>query len=253
MTDERCRPAPTAQRGWLTLYAVAFVTMLVAGALAGHRRSGLPDEHGPALVLERAVRCSRSCCPSWRSWFRGDDEEAQAQVRRERGCAGPDGGGLHVERRRDLDRWAVRLTDADTGAVGLARIGRPSRWTRSTPARPRPPAPCRSCAWRPSPCPPRTAPLRRRPRPRSPRWSARSRSVRERDYLEPVVAEPVTSQRIADELTDAFDATYPKAFYDRRTVAWQTIGVIPGGRDDPRGAAGVPDRPGGGVLQPRRR
>ena len=52
--------------------------------------------------------------------------------------------------------------------------------------------------------------------------------VRERDYLEPVVAEPVTSQRIADELTDAFDATYPKAFYDRRTVAWQTIGVIPG-------------------------
>ncbi len=51
--------------------------------------------------------------------------------------------------------------------------------------------------------------------------------VRDRDYLQPVVAEPATSERIADELTDAFDATYPKAFYDRRTVAWQTIGVIP--------------------------
>jgi hypothetical protein len=52
-------------------------------------------------------------------------------------------------------------------------------------------------------------------------------AVRGRDYLEPVVAEPVTSERIADELTNAFDDTYPKAFYDRRTVAWQTIGVIP--------------------------
>ena len=35
------------------------------------------------------------------------------------------------------------------------------------------------------------------------------------------------ADEIADDLTAAFDDTYPKAFYDRRTVAWQTIGVIP--------------------------
>jgi hypothetical protein len=52
-------------------------------------------------------------------------------------------------------------------------------------------------------------------------------AVRGLDYLKPVAAEPVTAERIADELTSAFDETYPKAFYDRRTVAWQTIGVIP--------------------------
>ena len=52
-------------------------------------------------------------------------------------------------------------------------------------------------------------------------------SVRGLEYLKPVVAEPVTQERIAEELTEAFDATYPKAFYDRRTAAWQTIGVIP--------------------------
>ena len=70
----------------------------------------------------------------------------------------------------------------------------------------------------------------RRPAPTSPEIAEVERqveAVRGLDYLEPVVAEPVTAERIADELTDAFDATYPKAFYDRRTVAWQTIGVIP--------------------------
>ncbi len=52
-------------------------------------------------------------------------------------------------------------------------------------------------------------------------------SVRGLEYLKPVVAEPVSQERIAEELTDAFDATYPKEFYDRRTAAWQAIGVIP--------------------------
>ena len=52
-------------------------------------------------------------------------------------------------------------------------------------------------------------------------------SVRGLRYLEPVGAEPVSSDEIAKDLIEAFDDTYPEAFYDRRTVAWQTMGVIP--------------------------
>lgn len=52
-------------------------------------------------------------------------------------------------------------------------------------------------------------------------------AVRGLEYLDPVVADPVSADEIADDMTSAFDDTYPKAFYDRRTVAWQTIGVIP--------------------------
>jgi hypothetical protein len=51
--------------------------------------------------------------------------------------------------------------------------------------------------------------------------------VRELDFLEPVVVQPVTPEEIAAKLEAAFDETYPEAFYDRRTVAWQTVGVIP--------------------------
>jgi hypothetical protein len=42
-----------------------------------------------------------------------------------------------------------------------------------------------------------------------------------------VVVQPVSAEEIAAKLEGAFDETYPKEFYDRRTVAWQTIGVIP--------------------------
>jgi hypothetical protein len=52
-------------------------------------------------------------------------------------------------------------------------------------------------------------------------------AVRGLDYLERVLAEPVTADRIAHELTEAFDATFPERYYERRTVAWQTMGVIP--------------------------
>lgn len=52
-------------------------------------------------------------------------------------------------------------------------------------------------------------------------------TVRELEYLHPVKAVPVSQEQIARELTQAFDDTYPAEFYDRRTVAWQTIGVIP--------------------------
>jgi hypothetical protein len=52
-------------------------------------------------------------------------------------------------------------------------------------------------------------------------------SVRGLKYLHPVKAEPVTQEQITRELTQAFDDSYPAGFYDRRTAAWQTIGVIP--------------------------
>ena len=52
--------------------------------------------------------------------------------------------------------------------------------------------------------------------------------VRGLEFLRPVVVQPVSADEIAGKLRDAFDETYPKAFYDRRSVAWQTIGVLPG-------------------------
>ncbi len=52
--------------------------------------------------------------------------------------------------------------------------------------------------------------------------------VRGLDFRRPVVVQPVSADEIAGKLRDAFDATYPQAFYDRRSVAWQTVGVLPG-------------------------
>ncbi len=52
-------------------------------------------------------------------------------------------------------------------------------------------------------------------------------AVRGLGFLEPVDAEPVDADEIAADLNAAFDEANPKDFYDRRTVAWQTIGVIP--------------------------
>ncbi len=51
--------------------------------------------------------------------------------------------------------------------------------------------------------------------------------VRELEFLRDVVVQPVSAEEIADKLEGAFDETYPKEFYDRRSVAWQTLGVIP--------------------------
>ena len=51
--------------------------------------------------------------------------------------------------------------------------------------------------------------------------------VRELDFLRPVVVQAVSAEEIAGKLEGAFDDTYPREFYDRRTVAWQTLGVIP--------------------------
>lgn len=56
---------------------------------------------------------------------------------------------------------------------------------------------------------------------------AQVEQVRELDFLHPVAVQPVSAEEIAGKLESAFDETYPRAFYDRRTVAWQTLGVIP--------------------------
>jgi hypothetical protein len=51
--------------------------------------------------------------------------------------------------------------------------------------------------------------------------------VRGLQFLRDVAVQPVSADEIAGKLEDAFDETYPKAFYDRRSVAWQTVGVMP--------------------------
>ncbi len=51
--------------------------------------------------------------------------------------------------------------------------------------------------------------------------------VRELEFLRPVEVQPVSAEEIAGKLEGVFDETYPRDFYDRRTVAWQTIGVMP--------------------------
>lgn len=52
-------------------------------------------------------------------------------------------------------------------------------------------------------------------------------AVRGLDFTDPVAVRPVTEAEIAAKLTEAFDETYPERFYDRRTVAWHTMGLIP--------------------------
>ncbi|MDH4111404.1 MAG: hypothetical protein OEV60_01815 [Actinomycetota bacterium] len=51
--------------------------------------------------------------------------------------------------------------------------------------------------------------------------------VRELDFLHRVAVQPVSAAEIAGKLEGVFDETYPEEFYDRRSVAWQTVGVIP--------------------------
>ena len=51
-------------------------------------------------------------------------------------------------------------------------------------------------------------------------------AVRGFSYDHAVAVDPITPAQMAAKVAKAFDATYPKAFYDRRTLAWRTIGVI---------------------------
>jgi len=51
------------------------------------------------------------------------------------------------------------------------------------------------------------------------------------DYDHPVVAEPVSQAEIGRDVVAYADQAYPRGQYDRRSVAWDTIGVIPDGTD----------------------
>jgi hypothetical protein len=53
--------------------------------------------------------------------------------------------------------------------------------------------------------------------------------IRGFDFTERVVAQPATQTEVADGIRDYIETSYPTRFYDRRSRAWQTIGVIPDG------------------------
>jgi hypothetical protein len=51
--------------------------------------------------------------------------------------------------------------------------------------------------------------------------------VRELEFLRPVAVQAITDEEMDRRLEDYFAEYYPREFYDRRTAAWRTIGVIP--------------------------
>jgi hypothetical protein len=55
--------------------------------------------------------------------------------------------------------------------------------------------------------------------------------VRGFTYLHPVAVEQIDDVEMDRKLTAAYEDSYPKDLYDRRTVAWRTIGVIPSDAD----------------------
>jgi hypothetical protein len=56
-------------------------------------------------------------------------------------------------------------------------------------------------------------------------------TVRGFDFREDVAAEPVSAGEMSRRVTEVFAEQYPAAFYDRRSLAWTTIGVLPPGTD----------------------
>jgi hypothetical protein len=48
-------------------------------------------------------------------------------------------------------------------------------------------------------------------------------------FSERVVAEPKPPAEVAEGIRDYVERTFPRRFYDRRSLAWQTIGVVPEG------------------------
>ena len=56
-------------------------------------------------------------------------------------------------------------------------------------------------------------------------------TVRGLSYEHPVAVVAVTSQEMQQRVEANFDQTFPADYYDRRTAAWRTIGVIPADAD----------------------
>jgi hypothetical protein len=54
-------------------------------------------------------------------------------------------------------------------------------------------------------------------------------TVRGLRYERPVAVRPVTPAQMSERVAANFQATYPRAFYARRSRVWQVLGVIPAG------------------------
>jgi hypothetical protein len=50
-------------------------------------------------------------------------------------------------------------------------------------------------------------------------------------FTQPVAVDAVTHAELVKGLEKSFDTSFPRALYERRSLAWQTIGVIPKGTD----------------------
>jgi hypothetical protein len=55
--------------------------------------------------------------------------------------------------------------------------------------------------------------------------------VRGLTYLDPVAVDQIDDAEMDRRLRRSFADSYPEALYDRRTVAWRTLGAIPAGAD----------------------
>ena len=55
--------------------------------------------------------------------------------------------------------------------------------------------------------------------------------IRGFDYDHPVTADPVSQAEIGRDVVEYADQAYPKGQYARRSIAWETIGVVPDGTD----------------------
>jgi hypothetical protein len=53
--------------------------------------------------------------------------------------------------------------------------------------------------------------------------------IRGFDFTQRVVADPSTQSEVAEGIREYIETSYPDRFYERRSLAWQTIGVIPDG------------------------
>ena len=59
----------------------------------------------------------------------------------------------------------------------------------------------------------------------------RIQEFREMTYLTPVPVEDVTRAQLASQLETDFDREYPQELMDRRSTAWQAMGLVPAGTD----------------------
>ena len=84
---------------------------------------------------------------------------------------------------------------------------------------------------RPEPLPPSTEPREGEVLPYMRDVMAAVEDLRGHAFLEPVVPEAITRTDLDARIEDGFAAMYPQELYERRGLAWQTIGVIPRGVD----------------------